>query len=167
MQLQDEIDDALPEIQEMIIALSRPNPSSQAEREALNARKHLLSLLASYDSLSKRIRDLPLPGGDAAKGSSQDRLQKAMATRAQYFLSEKMALLKSMGFEELEERTNAIARKNRTSILKPQHSRNDSNASNTKASAVSEEQMAKLAVLLEQEKLVESCVSFVLALMVR
>lgn len=86
----------------------RRNPAAAAEstappsaNHAKSLRKRLLADLASYDTVSKRIRDLPLPEGAAPNGS-QDRLQRALAARGQLFLSEKLGLLRSLGnVEEL------------------------------------------------------------------
>lgn len=84
------------------------NPAAAAEsstppsaNHAKTLRKRLLTDLASYDTVSKRIRDLPLPEG-APPGGSQDRLQRALAARGQLYLSEKLGLLRSLGnVEEL------------------------------------------------------------------
>ena len=124
-------------------AHSVPNPPPQAERAALIGRKQLVSLLASYEQLAKRIVELPLPAGTSA-GSSQDRLQRAMGSRAQNFLAEKLALLKGLGFEELDQRPAARKPKPKTE---------------TKRRLSLEERASKLAVLLEQEQLVKSCVA--------
>jgi len=56
-------------------------------KEASNARKRLLEAFAEYDALSKRIRNLPCPSGP---GSSQDRVQMAVLTRANLFLQKNM-----------------------------------------------------------------------------
>lgn len=70
-------------------------------KHAKTLRKRLLTDLASYDTVSKRIRDLPLPDG-APPGGSQDRLQRALAARGQLYLSDKLGLLRSLGnVEEL------------------------------------------------------------------
>ncbi|GAA5978878.1 hypothetical protein JCM11641_003599 [Rhodosporidiobolus odoratus] len=106
VQLEKEIDEVLPEFQELAITL--PNPSSAAASSAppsasraKTLRKRLLTDLASYDTLTKRIRDLPLPDG-VLVGGSQDRLQRALAARGTLYLSEKLGLLRSLGnIEEL------------------------------------------------------------------
>lgn len=84
------------------------NPTAAAEsaappsaNHAKSLRKRLLANLASYDTVSKRIRDLPLPEGAPLNGS-QNRLQRALAARGQLFLAEKLGLLRSLGnVEEL------------------------------------------------------------------
>lgn len=69
--------------------------------QAKTLRNRLLTSLASYDTISKRIKDLPLSEG-SLPGGSQDRLQLAVAARGTLFLSEKLALLRSLGnMEEL------------------------------------------------------------------
>ena len=59
----------------------------QPTKEASAARKRLLEAFAQYDALAKRIRKIPCPGG---KGSSQDRVQTAIVTRANLFLQKNM-----------------------------------------------------------------------------
>ncbi|PSR94051.1 hypothetical protein PHLCEN_2v4479 [Hermanssonia centrifuga] len=88
--LEKEIEDALPQFQELMLSLSheeRPSP------EASGARKRLLEAFAQYDALAKRIRKLPCPGGP---GSSQDRVQQAITTRANIFLQKNMFPLQAL-----------------------------------------------------------------------
>jgi DNA-binding ferritin-like protein len=63
----------------------RSSPDNPANRQAASARKHLLEAFADYDALAKRIRKLP-----CTAGSSQDRLQQAILTRANLFLQKNM-----------------------------------------------------------------------------
>ena len=82
--LEKEIEEALPQFQELLLNLSneeRPAP------EASSARKRLLEAFSQYDVLAKKIRQLPCPGG---QGSSQDRVQMAILTRANLFLQKNM-----------------------------------------------------------------------------
>jgi rabenosyn-5 len=65
-------------------------------KQAATLRKRLLTKLASYDTISKRIRDLPLTEG-SLPGGSQDRLQRAVAMKGTLYLSEKLSLLRSLG----------------------------------------------------------------------
>jgi rabenosyn-5 len=53
-------------------------------------RKRLMEAFAQYDVLAKRIRKLPCPSGP---GSSQDRVQMAVMTRANLFLQMNMVPL--------------------------------------------------------------------------
>ncbi|KAH9951889.1 FYVE zinc finger-domain-containing protein [Amylocystis lapponica] len=88
--LEKEIEDQLPHFQELMLSLSkheRPTPEASA------ARKRLLEAFAQYDGLSKRIRQLPCAGGP---GSSQDRIQMAIHTRANLFLQKHMFPLQSL-----------------------------------------------------------------------
>lgn len=88
--LEREIEDALPQFQELMISLNkqeRPTPEASA------ARKRLLEAFGQYDILAKRIRRLPCPGGP---GSSQDRMQAAILTRANMFLQKHMFPLQSL-----------------------------------------------------------------------
>ncbi|KAI6038458.1 hypothetical protein EDC04DRAFT_3022518 [Pisolithus marmoratus] len=80
--LEKEIDEWLPQFQELLSTLSNDN---QPTKEASTARKRLLNAFAEYDALSKRIRNLPCP-----PGSSQDRVQLAILTRANIFLQKNM-----------------------------------------------------------------------------
>ncbi|BGP30149.1 carboxypeptidase Y-deficient [Rhodotorula toruloides] len=106
VQLEHEINATLPSFQELVVLLSNPSAASQSTHppsanHAKTLRKRLLTDLASYDTVSKRIRDLPLPP-DAMPGGSQDRLQRALANRGAAYLSEKLGLLRSLGnVEEL------------------------------------------------------------------
>lgn len=59
----------------------------QPTKEASAARKRLLESFAQYDRLSKEIRALSCPNGP---GSSQDRVQAAIMTRANLFLQKNM-----------------------------------------------------------------------------
>ncbi|KAM0753604.1 hypothetical protein T439DRAFT_322497 [Meredithblackwellia eburnea MCA 4105] len=100
VQLQTEIEDSLPEFQELVLGVQKPSavhtstpPSATA---ALHLRKRLLTNLASYDTISKRIRDLPLTEG-GGPGGAQDRLQRAIAARAALFLGDKLGVLRSLG----------------------------------------------------------------------
>ncbi|KAJ7915478.1 hypothetical protein B0H13DRAFT_2231863 [Mycena leptocephala] len=88
--LEKEIEDSLPQFQELILTL---NHDSQPTKEASAARKRLLEAFAQYDSLAKRIRNLPTPNG---RGSSQERVQIAVMTRANLFLQKNMFPLQSL-----------------------------------------------------------------------
>lgn len=88
--LEREIEDALPQFQELMISL---NKQERPAPEASAARKRLLEAFGQYDILAKRIRMLPCPGGH---GSSQDRMQAAILTRANMFLQKHMFPLQSL-----------------------------------------------------------------------
>jgi len=88
--LEKEIEDSLPQFQELVLSLSHDD---QPTKEASAARKRLLEAFGQYDGLSKRIRKVPCPGG---KGSSQDRVQMAIASRANLFLQKNMFPLQSL-----------------------------------------------------------------------
>ncbi|KAF7353634.1 FYVE-type domain-containing protein [Mycena venus] len=88
--LEKEIEDSLPQFQELILTL---NHDSQPTKEASAARKRLLEAFAQYDALAKRIRNLPTPNG---RGSSQERVQIAVMTRANLFLQKNMFPLQSL-----------------------------------------------------------------------
>ncbi|KAJ7047288.1 FYVE zinc finger-domain-containing protein [Mycena alexandri] len=88
--LEKEIEDSLPQFQELILTL---NHDSQPTKEASAARKRLLEAFAQYDALAKRIHGLPTPNG---RGSSQERVQAAVMTRANLFLQKNMFPLQSL-----------------------------------------------------------------------
>ncbi|KAF8130455.1 FYVE zinc finger-domain-containing protein [Mycena galopus ATCC 62051] len=88
--LEKEIEDSLPQFQELILSL---NHESQPTKEASAARKRLLEAFAQYDALAKRIRNLPTTNGP---GSSQERVQIAVMTRASLFLQKNMFPLQSL-----------------------------------------------------------------------
>ena len=116
LRLEKEIESALPQFQELVVglqfvrphltphpltfsrsnssdALSSSRPSSSATQ---NLRKSLLTNLASYDTISKRIRALPLAEGSHA-GGSQDRLQQAISAKGTLFLTQKLTILRTLG----------------------------------------------------------------------
>ncbi|KAF8132605.1 hypothetical protein EV363DRAFT_1398197 [Boletus edulis] len=74
--LEKEIEEALPQFQELLLTLNK---------DATAARKRILDDFASYDATSKRIRKIP-----CTSGSSQDRIQLAICTRADLFLQKNM-----------------------------------------------------------------------------
>jgi len=89
MGLEKEIEDALPQFQELLLTLSSDD---RPTAEASAARKRLLEAFAQYDALAKRIRVLPTSG----PGSSQDRVLAAVHTRANIFLQKHMFPLQSL-----------------------------------------------------------------------
>lgn len=155
VQLEHEIETSLPDFQELVLSVQKPSsaigrPASAAT--AQNLRKRLLTNLASYDAIAKRIRDLPfsdhtLPGG------SQDRLQRAMAQRGALFLGEKLALLRSLGdiddSKEKKRKSKSLDQPTVKSLASLLGKDEEKQAGET---------TSKLAVLLEQESLVQGYV---------
>lgn len=90
--------------------------SAPSAHAALSLRKRLLTNLASYDTIAKRVRELPLADG-GAPGGSQDRLQRAIAARALLFLGEKLALLRSLG--DIEDQSGKVKKKGRSKSVEP------------------------------------------------
>ncbi|KAF7295356.1 FYVE-type domain-containing protein [Mycena indigotica] len=86
--LEKEIEDSLPQFQELILSLTH---DSQPTKEASAARKRLLEAFAQYDAIAKRIRNLAAPNG-----GSQERVQIAVMTRANLFLQKNMFPLQSL-----------------------------------------------------------------------
>lgn len=130
--LEKQIEDALPVFQELLLAL---NNDDQPTAEASAARKRLLEAFAQYDSLAKRIRTLPTPG----PGSSQDRVQAAILTRASVFLQKHMFPLRTL--PKPKKATSSPITEAETPVIDP-----DSNLAHV------------LQPLLEQEALLESFV---------
>ncbi|GAA5835296.1 hypothetical protein JCM9279_004500 [Rhodotorula babjevae] len=172
VQLEKDIDETLPEFQELAVVLSNPaaathSASPPSAKHAKTLRKRLLTDLASYDTVSKRIRDLPLPEG-APPGGSQDRLQRALAARGQLYLSDKLGLLRSLGNVEELSGSSAAAKGKK----KGEQSKDGEYTVKTLASLLDKDDVdrvtervgpeleaaAQLNVLREQEALVQSYV---------
>ncbi|KAF9265740.1 hypothetical protein L218DRAFT_859383 [Marasmius fiardii PR-910] len=95
--LEKEIEDSLPQFQEMVLSLGQESSPQTITKEATAIRKRLLDAFAQYDALAKRIRMLPGEDGKPVKqGSSQDRVQMAITTRANIFLQKNMFPLQSL-----------------------------------------------------------------------
>lgn len=112
MRVQKEIEQSLPEFQEMVLGLQKQDQTAalgssiranlELQRDAVQARKQLLANFATYDELAKRIRALPV-GGDKSSTASggggdaaQERVQHAIFTRANLFLQQNMLPLQSL-----------------------------------------------------------------------
>lgn len=110
MRVQKEIEQSLPEFQEMVLGLQKQDQTAalgssiraniELQRDAVQARKQLLANFATYDELAKRIRALPVGERDStgANGSdaAQERVQHAIFTRANLFLQQNMLPLQSL-----------------------------------------------------------------------
>ncbi|CDW95992.1 hypothetical protein [Sporisorium scitamineum] len=110
MRVQREIEQSLPEFQEMVLGLQKQDQTAalgssikaniELQRDAVQARKQLLANFATYDELAKRIRALPVGDRDStgAVGSdaAQERIQHAIFTRANLFLQQNMLPLQSL-----------------------------------------------------------------------
>ncbi|CCM02068.1 uncharacterized protein FIBRA_04144 [Fibroporia radiculosa] len=108
--IEKEIEDALPQFQELMLSLSkqeRPTPEASA------ARKRLLEAFGQYDVLAKRIRQLPCPGGS---GGSQDHIQAAVHTRANLFLQKHMFPLQSLPKSKNSPKSQASSQPNEQGI---------------------------------------------------
>ncbi|GAA5900360.1 uncharacterized protein JCM6883_002821 [Sporobolomyces salmoneus] len=129
-QLEEEIDLSLQEFQELIVrlqgnqsdqsSLSSP-PPSKSQTSSLRAR--LITNLASYDTLSKRLLSLSQSqpsstsssatgAGGNGGGGELERLQKALGTRSMNWLNEKLSLLRSLGsIEEISGKASSTKKK--------------------------------------------------------
>ncbi|KAH9484129.1 Rabenosyn-5 [Psilocybe cubensis] len=142
IRLESAIEESLPKFQELIMSL---NHHDQPTKEASAARKRLLDSFAQYDKLSKKIRGLPCPNGP---GSSQDRVQAAILTRANLFLQKNMFPLQSLPTPHSGKGAGTP------------NSQNDGvmNTPSTMSADVDAALAQKLQPLLEQEALLESFV---------
>lgn len=106
MRVQKEIEQSLPEFQEMVLGLQKHDQTAalgssiraniELQRDAVSARKQLLANFATYDELAKRIRALPVGDKDSAGDAAQERIQHAIFTRANLFLQQNMLPLQSL-----------------------------------------------------------------------
>ncbi|TKY84910.1 hypothetical protein EX895_005990 [Sporisorium graminicola] len=110
MRVQKEIEQSLPEFQEMVLGLQKQDQTAalgssikaniELQRDAVQARKQLLANFATYDELAKRIRALPVVDRDstgaAGSDAAQERIQHAIFTRANLFLQQNMLPLQSL-----------------------------------------------------------------------
>ncbi|BGP13921.1 hypothetical protein JCM10213_002565 [Rhodosporidiobolus nylandii] len=163
VQLEKGIDETLPEFQELAVTLQNPAsaavssaPPSAARVKSL--RKRLLTNLASYDTISKRIKALPLPEGAPPEGSL-DRLQRALAARGTLYLSEKLGLLRSLGnVEELGGSAGKQKEKEQLEVKTLAGLLGKEEMDQVAEKVGPEGEAAQLQVLLEQEALVKSYV---------
>ncbi|KAF8610000.1 FYVE-domain-containing protein [Ceratobasidium sp. AG-I] len=90
VRLEAEIEEDLPQFQELVLSVKTgAHPSTTTSTAAV--RKSLLDRFHEYDRLAKRLRALPCtPGG------SQERVQIAVATRANLFLQKNMFPLQTL-----------------------------------------------------------------------
>jgi len=135
IQLEKEIEDALPQFQELVLSLSDDSLTSSHHltHESTLMRKRLLESFGEYDKLAKRIRQLP-----TTRGSSQDRVQNAILTRATLFLQKNMFPLQA--------------------LPKPQKKSPTTPGDTSKTSDKDSELALALQPLLEQEALLEQFV---------
>lgn len=160
LRLEKEIESALPQFQELVVGLqnssaalsSRPSSSSTQ-----NLRKSLLTNLASYDTISKRIRALPLAEG-SQPGGSQDRLQQAISAKGTLFLTQKLTILRTLG--NIDDAKGVQKKKVATGSGKSKDVGVKTLSSLLGESGkVNPDPSGQLAVLLEQEALVEMYVA--------
>ncbi|KAG8977867.1 carboxypeptidase Y-deficient [Tulasnella sp. 425] len=88
IRVEQQIEESLPQFQEVFV---NAKDDTRGQRGATSTRKDMLEMFAEYDNISKRIRALP-----AAAGTSQDKLQNAVMTRASLFLQQNMFPLKRL-----------------------------------------------------------------------
>ncbi|EIW85440.1 hypothetical protein CONPUDRAFT_135191 [Coniophora puteana RWD-64-598 SS2] len=151
--LEKEIGEDLPQFQELVLSLSQ-TPDAHPPKEATAARKRLLDAFSSYDALSKRILSLPTPGG---RGSSQDRVQRAIGMRATAFLQQNM-----VGLQALPKPTRRATNGSGTPSTPGTPGTPATEVSDGRADALDESARA-LQPLLEQEALLEGFVEEAMA----
>ncbi|KAH8116909.1 FYVE zinc finger-domain-containing protein [Phellopilus nigrolimitatus] len=142
--LESEIEEALPQFQELMISLSN-GTDEKPTKEATAARKQLLQCFSDYDVIAKRIRKVPCPNGP---GSSQERVQAAILARANAFLQKNMFPLQSL--PKLKKRTSSISGAN--------GAKGSALPGDTQVIDPDSELALALQPLLEQEALLESFV---------
>ncbi|KAG8990861.1 carboxypeptidase Y-deficient [Tulasnella sp. 427] len=86
--VEQQIEESLPQFQEAFV---NAKDDTQGQRSIAATRKDMLEMFAQYDTIAKRIRALP-----SAPGTSQDKLQNAVMTRASLFLQQNMFPLKRL-----------------------------------------------------------------------
>ncbi|CAE6521930.1 unnamed protein product [Rhizoctonia solani] len=91
LRLEGQIEDDLPQFQELVLNLKNGTHSNVSTSTTAAARKSLLDRFHEYDRLAKRLRALP-----CQPGSSQERVQVAVATRASVFLQKHMFPLQTL-----------------------------------------------------------------------
>lgn len=134
MQLQQDIEEALPEFHEMVLSLQKKDVESLGlQTHASQARKELLSRFARYDRLAKKIRALP-PVVQDTVSTTQERLQQAIYTKAMVFLQKNMFPLQNLPNQDYKAPSETTA-----SPAEPDAAENE-----------------QLRVLAEQESLLES-----------
>ncbi|KAJ4487548.1 FYVE zinc finger-domain-containing protein [Lentinula aciculospora] len=182
--LEKEIEDSLPQFEELLVGLklSDGNPTETPATLAAAAaaeRKRLLQAFARYDALAKRIRSLPCKdspsskgpkGNDAIKGgkdggmSSQERVQAAIAVRAARFLEVRMVGLGAVPVEHKRSGSKSKTHSQGTPPLLGRTGSKDSkdtdNRTSSSHSSNSDSTLhATLQPLLEQESLLESYIA--------
>ncbi|KAJ1309789.1 hypothetical protein OPQ81_006554 [Rhizoctonia solani] len=90
LRLEGQIEDDLPQFQELVLNLKTGTHNTSTVTTAA-ARKSLLDRFHEYDRLAKRLRALP-----CQPGSSQEKVQIAVATRANVFLQKHMFPLQTL-----------------------------------------------------------------------
>lgn len=112
----------------------------------------MLSNLANYDIISKKIKKLPLIESSVL-GGSQDRLQQAIAARGTLFLTNKLTLLRTLG--NLEGEKEIIKQTKNVSRAKEIATRTLANLLGEEEKVVTNEKEQKLSILEEQFNLVQ------------
>ncbi|KAH7107497.1 hypothetical protein BKA62DRAFT_610430 [Auriculariales sp. MPI-PUGE-AT-0066] len=145
--VESEIEASLPAFQDMVIGLGS-NADTPRSAEAKATRKRLVDAFADYDALSKRIQALP-----CAEGSSQERVQSAIRTRANLFLQQHMIPLQALP-KPVPQRAGT------SGIVDSGASATSSATGNSVGEADVDRELAmQLQPLLEQEKFLESMVA--------
>ncbi|KAG8692578.1 carboxypeptidase Y-deficient [Ceratobasidium sp. 395] len=90
LRLEAEIEEELPQFQELVLSIKTGNHSVSTAATAA-ARKSLIDRFHEYDRLAKRLQALPCP-----PGGSQERVQLAVAARANVFLQKHMFPLQTL-----------------------------------------------------------------------
>ncbi|KAG0143155.1 hypothetical protein CROQUDRAFT_717328, partial [Cronartium quercuum f. sp. fusiforme G11] len=152
---QDSIKVLFFEFQEMLINSrdQEMNSNTKNEFQLLNARKRLLTNLTIYDSIIKRLNE------EQITNLSEIRLKQSIITRSNLFLRDQMNLIRSIGGFDLEKSTKIISKNIKKSSINNHTTSQSINNDKDDLISNSNQDLIKLNVLLEQERLIESYLS--------
>ncbi|KIK63566.1 hypothetical protein GYMLUDRAFT_40612 [Collybiopsis luxurians FD-317 M1] len=162
LSLEKEIEESLPQFEELLTSLRTSNTNSNEAPTALTAtaaaeRKRLLQSFAAYDAITKKIRSLPCKdtkGGSlkTAERHSQERVQAAIGLRGARFLEARMVGLGAVPVQEHKRNGSKSKGVNSKSTTPPAGASADDLTADSALHAA-------LQPLLEQESLLESYVA--------
>jgi len=135
--LEQEIEATLRHAEEL---LQQNSDNDRHQKEEIAIQKSLMEDLTQYDAIAKQLQKLPCTNGPA---SSQDRIQKAIVTRARLFLQKSISAFKS--------------------LPTPQRSNTETNHGKDAIEDMDAKTALALQPLLEQEALLETFVEEALA----
>lgn len=169
-EVETEILDLLPELQEMLLSVSSTPPTlvlpPPIPSDLVALHKHILILFTQYDALAKKIRSYPLArvGGGGGGGdldveiSSQKRVQEAIARSAASFVSKEAGILQALPKLQKQWHRHAASSINSGDTTPFSEASNELlgvRVTSKLASEVDDELALKIQPLLEQEAMLE------------